>query len=390
MKRKIINWNEISKKHIFPKNKVYNFFNYIHNYSDNKSSKLLRVIIKENFDLFIEHPFVLLTPYLIKKKYIITNNTLDDFYDMINNKSKLLNYIQNWYQCFKDKDFWDLEIEGQLVFLKKIQQILLSVNDCSNGGSPFTFRLYQLLSSSNVNQNVICETLIDRLKKVYDILGNMYFKHHNIPIFRVSQFMSLNNHVKLNYYENVINYCIINIKNIISQYTKLLELNDRLDKFLNPKILNRNKNKWISETENNNIIETKSNITETENIINLDNITETENNITETENNIIEIENNIIETENNITETENNIIEIENNIEIEIENNIEIETKNNIIEIENNIIEIKNNIETGNNIEIETENNIKIETENNIEIETENNIEIETENNIEIKNNIET
>ena len=338
---------------------------------------------------------------------------MDDFYDMINNKSKLLNYIQNWYQCFKDKDFWDLEIEGQLVFLKKIQHILLSVNDCSNGGSPFTFRLYQLLSSSNVNQNVISETIIDRLKKVYDILGNMYFKHHNIPIFRVSQFISLNNHVKLNYYENVINYCIINIKNIISQYTKLLELNDRLEKFLNPKILNKNKIKWILENENNNTIEI-------ENIINLDNITETENNITETENNITETENNNTEIKNNIkiennnikiknNNIENNITEIKDNIEkietniTEIENNIiEIENNNNNIEIENNNIEIENNYTEIENNNTEIENNIIDIENNNIEIENniteikdnieiiENNI-IKIENNIiEIENNIET
>jgi hypothetical protein len=219
----------------YPHVLIFKFFNSIHLLSDNIASIMLRFIIKNNLDIFIEGPFKIISKHLPKKKYPETINIIDSFYDLLLNRTKKLYGIKKWNSIYKNIYFWEKDIDDQIIFLNNIRNEIRGIFDNSKGGVPFPIKMIPILKSNiNNSKDIVIESAIERLCQVLKILGNDVFISLNIPLLPVGDFLDLNDDNKFKYTNLVYIKTSEMLNVIISIFEDFNMYNLKLHNLINP------------------------------------------------------------------------------------------------------------------------------------------------------------
>ena len=237
-----INWDDFDEKLKnvkFPYVLIYNFFNTILSIEDRYASTILRYIIKHNIFIFIKNPFYLLACKLPNHIYPETIDSLLTFYDLLKQRDSLFFHIKKWKYVYVNKRFWDKNIKEQIDELIKIKTQINGIFDTSKGGVSFTFKMMPILQSNvNNERKHIIENTIQRLRKVYLLLGHTFFLGANIPVITNEEFENLENDAMFKY-TNLVHLKSIQLLEItISLFENFHMTNLQLDNLVNPCFIN--------------------------------------------------------------------------------------------------------------------------------------------------------
>ena len=99
-----INWEDFDnniKNTKYPLILIKQFFSSLEKINDNYATIMLRYIIKNNLNIFIDNPFYVIGKKISSKTHNNTLNTLLSFYDLLKLKFKILNKIKEWFNSYE-------------------------------------------------------------------------------------------------------------------------------------------------------------------------------------------------------------------------------------------------------------------------------------------------
>jgi len=237
-----INWKEFDEKiknYKYPLVLIKKFFSSLNIIDDNNASIMLRFLIKNHFDSFYNNPFYLLCDNISKMKYIETATVLDNFYEIINTKIALLFNIKQWFFLFKNKKFWNKNLEEQIKELIEIKNLIKANFDNSKNGTSFGLKIvYILKNGTDFAKEQTLETLCIRLKNILKIMGIDFFKKMKIPIFYYEEFINLDIEDILKYSNYVFEKIIEILEKMISYFEEYNIIETKLKNLLNPCFIN--------------------------------------------------------------------------------------------------------------------------------------------------------
>jgi hypothetical protein len=226
---------------------IFKFFNLLEFIDDNTASIIIKYIIKNNLALFINNPFFILCKYIPLDKYKLTITVILEFYNLIKKKIKLTLYILKWQCAFPNKQFWNLEIDDQVIYLYNLKNQILSNFDCSKGGVPLKFKIISLLK---VNRIFILNILVERLTNIYNLMGNKYFILAKIPIMLQSELYDLPNEHIVKYTHLIHDRITDMLDKTINYFEKFIMILSQIDNLINPLFINITTNNQNNENDN--------------------------------------------------------------------------------------------------------------------------------------------
>ena len=237
-----INWENFDykiKEIKYPHVLIFKFFNSLHKINDNYGSIILRYLIKNNINIFLNNPFYLLIKQIPKKHYPETTDILLSFYEFQNKKNYLLNLIRKWKEAYHKKDFWNKEINLQIIELNKMKSLIQSIFDNSKGGVSFILKMGSILKEDNMDIKLIfINSAIDRLSQVYKIMGANFFILSKIPLITIGEFSHMDETSMINYM-NVVYFKTIEMIDItINIFEEFNMINLRFYNLINPFLIN--------------------------------------------------------------------------------------------------------------------------------------------------------
>ena len=148
----------------------YSFIVEIFNYCQSSDSQ--NNIIKNYKLSFYEDliSFIIdnLCKYIPQDKYPKTIYFLISFYELYNEKIKIILTLYKWYLIYKNKTFWNKDTNSQIEELLFLKHYIQSLFDTSYGGVSFGIKLYQILESNNKEDTI--DSAIERLSLKYIFL----------------------------------------------------------------------------------------------------------------------------------------------------------------------------------------------------------------------------
>jgi hypothetical protein len=215
---------------------IFKFFKSIKLFDDKTAVIILKYIINNNIDIFINYPFYVLCENIKIKKYPKTISSLLLFYEL--NKSKIKNVllIHNWYIAYNNKIFWSKNIDEQIILLKDLKSRVQANFDCSMGGTSFGFKISQLLKNNN-NKDIVIENCIERLSSVYKLFSDIFFKKANIDVITIDDFLNYTSQEQINYVNTVHIKTVKILSQVINLYEEIHTIDLKLDILVNPFII---------------------------------------------------------------------------------------------------------------------------------------------------------
>ncbi len=247
----MIDWKNIEDKiknckfkHVI----IFNFFNLMEFIDDTNAAIILRLIIKNNIEIFINQPFYLLCEYIPKEIYPITLDLIISFYELIREKGKLIVLLSKWYYAYKNKIFWNKEIDKQLEDLEFLKKHILAIFDNSFGGMSFGLKMIGILKTNvEYTRYITIDSAIERLILVYDLMGENFFKLAKIPILTVTDFIDLSDDLKIKYVNTIHLKTIEVITLTIDIFEKYSMINLKIENLLDPFYVNIEENTSMSD-----------------------------------------------------------------------------------------------------------------------------------------------
>ena len=177
-----------------------------YNVDDITSSYIVRIFLKHHYNYACSNN---IASIFNNNEYPETIKIFENFYNLIKNKTILLLTIISFVEEYDNKDFWDMQLNDQILFLKKTKHYFNSVFDCANGGLPFYYRINLLLN--NMYRDEMMINIEERLLIILGIFDKKIFTYLEIPLIHVSDFYNLSS-------KDIIQYLSI----IFTKFTKLL------------------------------------------------------------------------------------------------------------------------------------------------------------------------
>jgi hypothetical protein len=227
---------------------IFNFFNLMQFMDDQNAAIILRLIMKNNIEIFTNYPFYILCKYIPKKNYPITLGLILSFYELIREEANLIVLLSKWYFAYKNKAFWNKEISNQLEDLEFLKKHILAIFDNSFGGVAFGIKMAAILKTNNENsRELTINSAIERLELVYNLMGENFFKILKIPLLIVSDFIDLSDDLKVKYVNTVHLKTAEIISLTIDIFEKYLMINHKIENLLDPFYVNIQENTTMSD-----------------------------------------------------------------------------------------------------------------------------------------------
>lgn len=158
---------------------------------DDNLSIIMKKLLIEHSDIFCNYNIKLL--FINKlENHPKTKNIINTFYELYLNKLKIIYLISKWYNIYKNKKFWKLLPNEQLLYLENLKKRFYSIYDFSSNDS-FIIKTMELLNNNNTNRYIIIENLKERLSLIYKLFGYKIFEKLDIPVILSSSIDDANN-----------------------------------------------------------------------------------------------------------------------------------------------------------------------------------------------------
>ena len=237
-----INWEDFDnniKNTKYPLILIKQFFSSLEKINDNYASIMLRYIIKNNINIFIDNPFYVIGKKISSKTHQNTLNTLLSFYDLLKLKFKILNKMKEWFNSYDNESFWNKNIEEQIIDLQFIKTLVQSNFDTSKGGMSFGIKMIPIIKaniSNSKNETII--SAADRLRNIFNIMGKKFFVNNNLQLLSYQDFFDLEDDNLIKYTNNI----FLKVIEIITENIDLFEnynmINLKLENLINPYFVN--------------------------------------------------------------------------------------------------------------------------------------------------------
>jgi len=225
----------IKNKHVL----IFKFFNLLDFFDDKIAKIIMSYIIKHCFDIFTSYPMYRLCIYIPKNRYPETVNIILSFYEIIKEKYILLEQLKKWYNIYKNKFFWNKDINEQIKDLIKLKHLIMALFDNSNGGVPFGIKILPILKLNKNNCRIVTiNSAIERLHKLFTLMGSDFFKILKIKIVTVEVFLTFSDELIVQYINNVYMKTIAILSGTIDLFEKYNMINLKMENLLNPSFVN--------------------------------------------------------------------------------------------------------------------------------------------------------
>jgi len=225
----------IKNKHVL----IFKFFNLLDFFDDKIAMIIIRYIIKYCYDIFISYPLYTLCIHIPKNRYPETVNIILSFYEIIKEKYVLLEQLKKWYTIYKNKFFWNKYINEQIKYLINLKNLIMSLFDNSNGGVPFAMKILPILKSNINNCRIMTiNSAIERLRKLFTLMGVDFFKILKMKIVTVETFLTFSDEQIVQYINNIYMKTIAILSGTIDLFEKYNMINLKMDNLLNPSFVN--------------------------------------------------------------------------------------------------------------------------------------------------------
>jgi hypothetical protein len=232
----------------YPITFICRLISYKDELDDETISIILRLFFKHHFETLIFDNIVLLLNHEFDD-FFITNNLIHEFYDLVNNKILLINVLNKWYHEYTNPEFWNLELTKQIEYLKNKKDHFYAIFECSKGMStPFYFKLLPIMNNSIYRVEILDE-IVSRLLILLSIIPKNIFILLKIPLILVSKFYEMQNEEVIKYLHIIYNQINLLINSTIDIFTGFQIVCDRMDKILNPLLVDIISDDILSETE---------------------------------------------------------------------------------------------------------------------------------------------
>jgi hypothetical protein len=210
-----------------------------YNIDDNNISYILRIFLKHHYNYACSNN---IASIFNNNEYPKTIKIFENFYNLIKNKIILLLTINKFIEKYDNKDFWDMQLNDQILFLKKTKHYFNSVFDCANGGLPFYYRINLLLN--NMYRDEMMINIEERLLIILGIFDKKIFNYLEIPLIHVSDFYNLSSKDIIQYLSIIFTKFTKLLNNMINLFQEYFFISDRLILLYSPII-----NEESSESE---------------------------------------------------------------------------------------------------------------------------------------------
>jgi len=202
-----------------------------YNIDDITSSYIIRIFLKHHYNYACQNN---IASIFLNDDYPHTINILIDFYNLIKQKTILLMVIQKWVEQYDNEDFWNLELNQQIVFLKQMQHYFKSIFDCANGGLPFYYKINILLN--NMYKDEIMQDIESRLLLILKIFDKKIFDYLKIPLILVSDFYKLKSIEIIKYLSILYTKFTTLLNNTINLFQEYNFIADKLNLLYSPNL----------------------------------------------------------------------------------------------------------------------------------------------------------
>jgi hypothetical protein len=193
--------------------------------------------------LFMCYHTDIVLSYRIKKIFMdqdlpLTIDVINHFYFLVRQKFSYLSFIKQFYDIYKNKNFWSLNVKEQINFIENKYEHFKSVFDVSKGGTIYQSKLLPVLAENKINRYFVLNDTVDRLKIIVDLLGFDICKVLEIPLIKVSDFYELNNNQIIGYLNMIYERYEELFSNTLKLFENYLITSDKIDNLLNPVLIN--------------------------------------------------------------------------------------------------------------------------------------------------------
>ena len=225
----------VKSKHLL----ILLFFILIIYFDDETASKILIIIINNCIDIFIKYPFYKLNNYISTEKYKKTLIVLDTFYELINERKKLTSSLSKWNIAYQNKNYWNKDNKYQMEDLLNLKIYVKAIFDCVMGDQLFGMKIAPIIKANiNNSKYAIFENVIERLIKLYKLLGYNFFTTYNIKTITVDEFYNLSDDDKIKYIISIQSVTLNILGQTIEIYENFNMINLKIDNLLNPLSIN--------------------------------------------------------------------------------------------------------------------------------------------------------
>ena len=191
---------------------IFKLISYIEDIDDYDLSIILRLYLKNNINLAINHNL----KKMLMEELILYNKKsslqfINKFYNFISIKYvliKLINKLYLYHKKNKDinvillsKKLWNLSINDQIEYIENVKLQFLAIFDCSKGGILYHHKLRNFNKNNNPSFHIIMENIKERLLLLLKLFGINLFKELNIPLIKNSDFYNKNILFYIKYFE---------------------------------------------------------------------------------------------------------------------------------------------------------------------------------------------
>jgi hypothetical protein len=237
-----INWEDFDnniKNTKYPLILIKQFFSSLEKINDNYATIMLRYIIKNNLNIFIDNPFYAISKKISSKTHPNTLNTLISFYELLKMKFKILNQMKDWFNSYENESFWNKKIEEQIIDLQFIKTLVQSNFDTSKGGMSFGIKMIPIIKGNiSISKKETIISAADRLRNIFTIMGKKFFDFNNLQLITYQDFCELEDDEIIKYTNNI----YLKVVQIITDYIDLFEnynmINLKLENLINPYFVN--------------------------------------------------------------------------------------------------------------------------------------------------------
>jgi hypothetical protein len=247
-----LNWDDIEKRIErldYPLVFLLNIIRYQRKIGDYELSLIIRYFLKNHKKLIMEYPIFLILD-ILSDEFKITKKIVKDFFYYIFLKVSIIQKINE----FESNFFIKRELEGfnkknineKIEILRFKLKLFYSYFDCTFGGINQMDRfLYQFKSNSNVMK----EEIEWRLIRSKNLFANKFFKYNDILLINKIDFDYLDKTNKLKYIIYYFTKITNLIKNHLSDYQRLEEIDTNIKLILTPIPMYISFGEIISETD---------------------------------------------------------------------------------------------------------------------------------------------